>query len=140
MGMTVREAIMTLNDNVIFACERSGFDSATVKMIEDALDTIEDALKAQEPLLVTHIHEEYPEHLWKKDENGNVNEWAMEFDYHQGPVCERCGDTFCIHCEPDGYITHKKCVVDVYKCPKCGSELRSNQKHCAKCGQAVKWE
>jgi hypothetical protein len=47
--MTVREAILTLNANVIFACERSGFDSATVKMVEDALDTIEDALKAQEP-------------------------------------------------------------------------------------------
>lgn len=50
MGMTVSEAILTLNANVIFACERSGFDSTTVKMVEDALDTIEDALKAQEPV------------------------------------------------------------------------------------------
>lgn len=48
--MTVSEAILTLNANVVFACERAGFDSATVRMVEDALDTIEDALKAQEPV------------------------------------------------------------------------------------------
>lgn len=48
--MTVKEAILTLNANVVFACGRAGFSSATVKMIEDALDTIEDALKAQEPV------------------------------------------------------------------------------------------
>ena len=47
--MTIKEAILTLNANVVIACERAGVSSATVKMIEDALDTIEDALKAQEP-------------------------------------------------------------------------------------------
>lgn len=51
--MTVEEAILTLNANVVFACERAGFSSATVKMIEDALDTIEDALKAQKPRVMT---------------------------------------------------------------------------------------
>lgn len=40
--MTVREAILTLNANVVIACERARFNSATVKMVEDALDTIED--------------------------------------------------------------------------------------------------
>lgn len=96
-------------------------------------------LKVREPLSVTHLHEEYSDHLWKKDENGNVDEWAMEFDYHQGPVCERCGHSFCIHCEPNGYMTHKKCVVDKYKCPKCWNGLWRNQKYCDKCGQEVKW-
>ena len=47
--MTVKEAILTLNANVVFACGRAGFSSATVKMVEDALDTIEDALDAQKP-------------------------------------------------------------------------------------------
>lgn len=50
MGMTVSEAILILNANVVIACERAGFSSATVKMIKDALDTIENALKAQEPV------------------------------------------------------------------------------------------
>lgn len=53
MGMTVKEAILTLNANVVFACERAGLSSAAVKMIEDALDTIEDALKANEPRVMT---------------------------------------------------------------------------------------
>ena len=51
--MTVKEAILTLNANVVVACERARFDSATVRMIEDALDVIEDALEAQEPRVMT---------------------------------------------------------------------------------------
>lgn len=51
--MTVSEAISTLNANVLVACGRAGFSSATAKMIEDALDIIEDALKAQEPRVLT---------------------------------------------------------------------------------------
>lgn len=51
--MTIKEAILILNANVVVACERAGFNSATVKMIEDALDTIEDALKMQEPRVMT---------------------------------------------------------------------------------------
>lgn len=53
--MKVKEAILTLNANVIIACERAGFSSATVKMIEDALGTIEDALKEQEPKTILGI-------------------------------------------------------------------------------------
>ena len=56
--MTIKEAILTLNANVVFACERAGFDSATVEMVEDALDTIEDALKAQEPMRAEDEHTE----------------------------------------------------------------------------------
>lgn len=51
VGMTVSEAILALNANVVFACGRAGFDSATIKMIEDALDIINDALQAQEPVM-----------------------------------------------------------------------------------------
>ena len=51
--MTVSEAILTLNANVIVACERARFDSATVKMIKFALVTIDGALQAQEPRVMT---------------------------------------------------------------------------------------
>lgn len=59
--MTVSEAILTLNANVVIACERAGFSPATVKMVEDALDTIEDALKEQEPVkpIMRHVVFEY---------------------------------------------------------------------------------
>lgn len=50
--MTTKEAILTLNANVVIACKRAEFSSATVKMVEDALNTIEDALKAQEPRVI----------------------------------------------------------------------------------------
>lgn len=68
--MTVSEAILTLNANVVFACERAGFSSATVKMIEDALDTIEDALYAQEPRLITEADFE------NADEYGFIPVWC----------------------------------------------------------------
>lgn len=99
-------------------------------------------LKAQEPKPVKHIHEEYPEHLWAKDEDGEIDEWAGEdrTSTHHGPVCERCGDSFCVGCEPNGYETHKKCVIDKYECPTCGRGLWRNQKYCDECGQAGKWE
>lgn len=51
--MTVREAILTLRANAILACERAGFTSATVKMVEDALDIIDKALQAYEPRVMT---------------------------------------------------------------------------------------
>ena len=51
--MTVREAILILNANVIFACDKAGFDSATVRMVDDALDIIEKALQANKPRVVT---------------------------------------------------------------------------------------
>ena len=51
--MTVSEAILTLNANVLVACGQAGFSPATVKMIEEALDIIEDVLKMQEPRVMT---------------------------------------------------------------------------------------
>ena len=55
VGMTIKDAISTLNANVVIACERAGFSSATVKLVEDALDTINDALKEQEHIPI-EIH------------------------------------------------------------------------------------
>lgn len=43
--MTNKEAIITLQANVIFACEKAGFDKATVRMVEDALDLAISALE-----------------------------------------------------------------------------------------------
>lgn len=41
----------------------------------------------------------HPEHLWERNSSGNVNEFAMEADNHNGPMCERCGYSYCQHCE-----------------------------------------
>ena len=118
--------------------ERHAIDDPEMQALYDAIAL----LKAQEAKPVKHIHEEYPEHLWAKDEDGEIDEWVGEdrTSTHHGPVCERCGDSFCVGCEPDGYETHKKCVIDKYECPTCGRGLWRNQKYCDECGQAVKWE
>lgn len=46
--MENREAIMTLQAHVVFACEKAGLSKAAVKEVEDALDTAISALKKQE--------------------------------------------------------------------------------------------
>lgn len=99
-------------------------------------------LKEQEPKPPIHIHEEYPEHDWETDENGNIDEWAMSYEHHNGPACERCGYSFCMHCKPNGW-NEEPCVIDYYQCPKCSERIHKggkNIEYCVNCGQAVKWE
>ena len=38
-------------------------------------------------------------HVWKKDEDGNVDSLAMDVEFHNGPVCVNCGYSFCEHCD-----------------------------------------
>ena len=61
------------------------------------------AAELLEALPPTHIHEEYPEHDWYRNEDGTINGSAMDCDTHSGPMCKRCGDSFCVFCEPDGF-------------------------------------
>lgn len=42
------------------------------------------------------------QHQWKR-EDGDIDIFAYEAGHHNGPVCVRCGDGFCRHCEPDCY-------------------------------------
>lgn len=102
-------------------------------------------LKAQEPQPPKHIHEEYPEHDWERKKDGSIDEFSEENGYHNGPRCKRCGESFCIHCEPDGYEKRKQCVVDKTYCPKCGVKLfpvwgRTKITYCNLCGQGLKWK
>lgn len=40
-------------------------------------------------------------HRWKLDESGKPDSFGVEYDYHNGPICEACGYCFCEWCEPD---------------------------------------
>jgi hypothetical protein len=44
----------------------------------------------------------FPEHDWKKNEDGTIDYFAMESEYHSGPVCRRCGHSYCDNCYPNG--------------------------------------
>lgn len=54
--MENREAIMTLQAHVVFACEKAGLSKAAVKEVEDALDTVISALEKQEESCETCKH------------------------------------------------------------------------------------
>lgn len=40
-------------------------------------------------------------HVLKRDEDGGVDYFAFEFEFHNGPLCVLCGDTWCHHCEDE---------------------------------------
>lgn len=40
-------------------------------------------------------------HIWKKNKDGTINEYAWDSEYHCGVVCEICGETVCILCNPN---------------------------------------
>ena len=106
--------------------------------INELYDALE-LLKKQVPMKPEHIHEEYPEHEWVTNEKGEIDEFAMDYDIHNGPSCKRCFYSFCMHCKPDGW-NDEPCIVDYYKCPKCHKQICKNKAFCEYCGQAVKWE
>lgn len=38
-------------------------------------------------------------HLLKLDDDGNVDMFAMSYEYHNGPMCELCYESWCEHCQ-----------------------------------------
>jgi len=48
-------------------------------------------------------------HEWKKDSDGNIDEFAMSYGNHNGPECVKCGYDYCQHCKSE---------FDVPKCTK----------------------
>lgn len=138
MGMTgQRKLKQAINGLEQFIADFKPFcgNKADWQRVYDALAL----LKEHEPKLPKHIHEEYSEHDWQRDGEGNIDMWGIEYGYHNGPTCTRCDYSFCIHCEPDGYNA-EPCIVDEYRCPSCGVLIEKKQAFCVNCGQAVRWE
>ena len=136
--MTDREKILHERDHQVADadwCDNDWKDNVPIWMLRGALAL----LKEQETKPPIHVHEEYPEHDWETDEDGKIDEWAMSYEFHNGPMCKRCYHSFCIHCEPNGF-NDGPCVIDKYKCPNCGCVLQKGTKFCSECGQAVKWD
>ena len=86
--MTIKDAIVTLNANVVIACERAGFSSETVKIVEDALDTIEEALKEQETVVPLTIDDAVSEIMDKHYKRLKEQEWISVKD--RLPNCNGC--------------------------------------------------
>lgn len=86
-----------------------------------------------------HIHEEYPEHDWERDEDGKIDWFALDYGFHNGPGCSRCNYSFCIHCDPNGW-NKRPCVIDEYRCPSCGKYVCKGTRFCDICGQGMTWD
>lgn len=100
------------------------------------------AMEKQIPKKPIHIHEEHSEHLWRRDESGNIDVWAFEEGYCNGPVCTRCHHSECVHCNEDWETDPVcDCVVDKDICPICRKDLDYWNKgnYCQNCGQALDW-
>ena len=75
---------------------------------------------------------EVHEHMWRKDEDGEIDEWVWESGFHNGATCELCGYSPCVHCEPDYKTT--ECREVSYKCPNCGAHKKDTSSFCPECG------
>lgn len=100
-----------------------------------ALDCAIDALEKRVTKQLIFHHDTYPEHKWKL-EDGEIDLYAFEVDYCNGPICERCHYSFCVNCNPDGFNA-KDCVVDWYECPTCHKRVGRYQTTCD-CGQKLR--
>ena len=95
------------------------------------------ALEKQIPKKPKSTHIKYGKHTWAKKENGEIDDFAWDYEYHNGVVCEVCGKTVCVHYNPQ-YDRLTDCEDEYYNCPSCGKKIFSAYKYCD-CGQKIDW-
>lgn len=71
------------------------------------------------------------EHMWYTFE-ASIDEFAWESGYHNGPVCELCGERICIHCNPDW--EKSECKEESYRCSECNHHVKEKTDFCPNCG------
>ena len=103
----------------------------------EVLDMVKHKQNGMKPV---HYHDEWKTHSWRKDDDGSIDDWAYESSdsIHHGPVCKRCGYSFCVLCDEDGY-DDGPCVIDRDVCPICGDAVFKTYKFCPECGQKLNW-
>ncbi len=37
-------------------------------------------------------------HVLVRRDDGSIDDWAFGFDIHNGVECQKCEDTWCVHC------------------------------------------
>ena len=81
---------------------------------------------------------EVNEHIWKKNDSGESDEWAWEYGYHNGVTCLVCGISHCVHCVPHWEKT--KCKIITYRCSKCNAHKIEKSNFCPECGADMREE
>lgn len=72
-------------------------------------------------------------YLWYKDENGDIDEWKLDYDFHNGPEGQICHEAFCEYCTPGWSDT--KCEIGHYYCSECmETSVDAHENDCPNCG------
>ena len=77
---------------------------------------------------------ESKKHLMKKNSIGEVDDWAFAEGMHNGPVCIKCDQQFCVYCACSAAAMSGECSVVHYTCSECGAAVLSKSKFCPECG------
>ena len=98
-------------------------------------EMINNYIKKETPQKVIHYKHTYPSHKWRLNDEGEPDYFAFEVDYHNGYLCERCGYSFCMHCDPDGF-DKEPCIVEYSECSSCNKRIVNYKKifYCEYCG------
>ena len=131
--MTESEAIKEVRFNM----SKIGLSDKAAKRVVEARNVAIKALEKQIPKKPKSTHIKYGKHTWAKKENGEIDDFAWDYEYHNGVVCEVCGKTVCVHCNPQ-YDRLTDCEDEYYNCPSCGKKIFSAYKYCD-CGQKIDW-
>lgn len=67
-------------------------------------------------------------HIWRKRKDGEIDHFAVDFEYHNGPECEICGLHFCEHCHPEKF--DEESCKDQYFCSVCGRMEMKEEPYC----------
>lgn len=118
--VTVKSDGAYQTDKGMFACR------AAIKALEKQIPK-----KAERKVI------KYGKHKCRKDKNGEIDDFAFDYGYHNGVVCEICGEAVCVHCNPD-YDKLDNCEDNYYICPTCRDKFYSKRDYCS-CGQKLDW-
>lgn len=101
-------------------------------------EMINNYIKKETPQKIIHYKHTYPSHKWKLNKKGEPDYFAWDYDYHNGYLCQRCGYSFCMHCDPDGF-DKEPCIVEYSECSSCGNHIFNYKKifYCEYCGQKL---
>ena len=148
--MDIQKAIVVLNnmilDGIIMTEDETKAIETAVYVLPELLQyrqigTVDECRAAREkqiPKEPKRIYKKYGKHKWKRKENGEIDEMAWDFDYHNGVICEICCKAICVCCNPD-YDELEDCEEEYFLCPNCGKKHYTKTIYCD-CGQALKWE
>lgn len=39
-------------------------------------------------------------HQWLLDSEGEADRWVLSYEFHNGPYCQVCMESFCVNCTP----------------------------------------